>query len=655
MRTTFVLACATALLLGVGTNVPTLTNAASGTISATTMGPKGGIATALTIQNTGTSGGTTSTAGSLQSLNNAGSITANAVSSDTTLANGLAAYAIQDLGGSLNSVVNSGTISATATQLNNNSQSTIAADLSANTTVVTFNNTGIIVGNVLFPNVANNALSIEGPNASLSGQIRATGLGSVNIAVSSGGTGGIVHTTGIVNAGNLIVGPQGTLDIGISTATQVISATGPVSFDAASHITVTPVALLPTNTSIRLVHSDTSLTFGNYAATTSTVQFPFLFTGTLVADNNNLTLNLQRKTEAQLGLTGNAAAIFQTATTAALRDTEVGAAIGLISSSAALQSALNQLLPVSSAADQAMAQELTDPISNSVGARQRTLLLATLPQSGFNPWFQGSYALLSGWGSDGYSSRGGGGTAGIDFSDPATGHFGIALTVQQSNTTEKGPRTASETGSWYFVSPYMGIRSGNVFIEAQINAGAASLQDSRTVSIGSVTRIATSAPTMTIAAGTLTGGYIADLGFVRLMPQASLTGLALFNHNFTEQNGGAGVDLSVASHTQDAVNGFIGLGVAGSYDLLGGRLIPQVLVGWGHSIIRSSTAGSATFATIPFSTFTIAAPSLANSHASGEIGLDFVVGNVAIGASYSAISTSSSLWQSAHLTFSTRF
>ena len=80
------------------------------------------------------------------------------------------------------------------------------------------------------------------------------------------------------------------------------------------------------------------------------MQFPFLFTGTLVADNNNLTLNLQRKTEAQLGLTGNAAAIFQTATTAALRDTELGAAIGLISSSAALQSTLNQLLPVSSAA-----------------------------------------------------------------------------------------------------------------------------------------------------------------------------------------------------------------------------------------------------------------------------------------------------------------
>jgi uncharacterized protein with beta-barrel porin domain len=201
----------------------------------------------------------------------------------------------------------------------------------------------------------------------------------------------------------------------------------------------------------------------------------------------------------------------------------------------------------------------------------------------------------------------------------------------------------------------MGVRSGNLFVEAQINAGAASLQDTRTVTIGNLTRVATSSPTITLASGELTGGYIFDLGFIRLMPQATVTGLALFNHNYTEQGGGAGVDLTVASHTQDAVDGFVGLGAATSYNLFGGRLIPQILVGWGHTITRSATAGTASFAAIPFSTFTLSAPSLSNSHASGEIGVDFAVGNVSIGASYSAISTSSSLAQSARLTFSTRF
>ena len=185
------------MMIGVGATVPALTNTATGTISATTTGPKGGTATALVIEGTGQIQSTVSglTGGSLQSLTNAGSITANAVSTDTTIT-GLAAYGIQDLGGALASVTNSGTISATATLLDNRSQTTIAADLSQNTKAVTFTNTGTVTGDVLFPNAANNVLTIEGANAKLSGQVRSTGLGSVNIGLSTAGTGGILHTSG---------------------------------------------------------------------------------------------------------------------------------------------------------------------------------------------------------------------------------------------------------------------------------------------------------------------------------------------------------------------------------------------------------------------------------------------------------------------------
>src|SRR5206468_10964761 len=111
-------ASATAMMIGVGATVPALTNSATGIISATTTGPKGGTATALVIEGSGQIQGTAAglTGGSLQSLTNAGSITANAVSTDTTIS-GLGAFGIQDLGGTLSSITNSGTISATATLL----------------------------------------------------------------------------------------------------------------------------------------------------------------------------------------------------------------------------------------------------------------------------------------------------------------------------------------------------------------------------------------------------------------------------------------------------------------------------------------------------------------------------------------------------------
>ena len=670
---------ATAMLIGIGATVPSLNNAAGGTISASTSGAKGGTAIALVIEGTSQIQSTTSTSlvgGSLSSLTNAGTISASATSDDVTISS-LNAEAISDLAGDLTSITNSGTISATATQLQNNNQVTIAADLSNNTKAVTFTNSGTVSGNMFFPNVANNALTIEGPNASVSGRIRAAGLGTVNIGISAAGTGGVLHTGQVVNAGSLTVGPQGTLDVQIGNISQVVSASGPVSFAATSHITVTPV-LLPANalSTIRLVHSDASLSFANYAATVSTVEVPFLYNGNLTVDPNNLTLTLKQKTAAQLGLTGNAAILYQPAMTAALRDTEVGAAFGALPDAAAVQTALLQMQPLSNVVDFAAAQSLTDSHLNSVGARQRALLLGTLPDSGFNPWFQGNFNMLNGHGTESYNGSGSGGTLGIDFTDPANGHGGIALTIQRSSVTVKSPGPAGgENGSWYVISPYMGLRDGNVFIDIEANGGAGDLKESRQVTIGSLTRTALGTPSVEFAGGNITGGYIFDLGWARLIPQLTVNGLAVFNHGYVEQNGtseqigkkgqpigtetpvggGPGINLSVASRTEEELSGFAGVTGATTIPLFGGNLVPQITVGWGHGLLDSGSSTIASFAAVASLQFTLAGPSLSRSQAVGSLDLDYIFGNVTAELSYSAISTSNSLTQTAHVTFSVRF
>ena len=404
------------------------------------------------------------------------------------------------------------------------------------------------------------------------------------------------------------------------------------------------------------MHSDTSLTFGNFAATTSTIEVPFLFTGGLTEDSNNLTLTLQRKTAAQLGLAGNAATIYQPAITAALRDTQLAAAFGTLTSTSGVEATLSQLLPVSSAADQAVATQLSDPYTNGVGVRQRSLLLGTLPDSGFNPWLQGSFDMFSGSGENRYSNRGAGGTVGLDFTDATQGHFGIALTIQQTNVTDKAPTAATERGSWYLVSPYMGFRADNVFLNIQLNGGGSSIQQSRTVDVGTLSRVATSTPTMTLASGSITGGYIWNVGGIQLMPQVTLNGLALFHHNYTEQGGGPGVDLSVASSTQENLSAFAGLGAGASYEWLGGRFVPQVIAAYGQELIGGSSSNTtAAFAVIPISTFTVGGTSLMHSEVVGGLSLDFISDGVSIGASYNVARGSSFLSQTARITFSTQF
>jgi hypothetical protein len=299
---------------------------------------------------------------------------------------------------------------------------------------------------------------------------------------------------------------------------------------------------------------------------------------------------------------------------------------------------------------------LSDPYTNGVGVRQRSLLLGTLPDSGFNPWLQGSFDMFSGSGENRYSNRGAGGTVGLDFTDPMQGHFGIALTIQQTHITDKAPTAATERGSWYLVSPYMGFRSDNLFLDIQLNGGGSSIQQSRTVDVGTLSRIATSTPTITLASGAITGGYIWNVGGLQLTPQVTLNGLALFHHNYTEQGGGPGIDLSVASSTQEGLSAFAGLGAGATYEWLGGRFVPQLVAAYGHGFIGGNSSNTtAAFAVIPVSTFTFARTPLTHSEVVGGFSLDFISDGVSIGASYNAASGSSFLSQTARITFSTQF
>lgn len=93
----------------------------SGSISASVSGKGGGTATAIEIAD----------GAYLSSIYNSGTISATATTTKTSIAETLAAYAIQDKSGTLTYIYNSGTISASATSLDSDDQIAIAIDLSS--------------------------------------------------------------------------------------------------------------------------------------------------------------------------------------------------------------------------------------------------------------------------------------------------------------------------------------------------------------------------------------------------------------------------------------------------------------------------------------------------------------------------------------------
>jgi hypothetical protein len=142
-----------------------------GTITASVTGPESGTAIAIDI----------APLASLTSINNSGTISAFAETTNPQFVTQLSAYAIYDQSGTLSSITNSGTISAVTTALKNNGQVAVAADLALNTTGVTFMDTGTVNGAILFGS-GNDNLSVTG-----TAQIPASVTGNVNFGGCNNG------------------------------------------------------------------------------------------------------------------------------------------------------------------------------------------------------------------------------------------------------------------------------------------------------------------------------------------------------------------------------------------------------------------------------------------------------------------------------------
>jgi hypothetical protein len=222
---------ANALYIGNYAFVPNITNSnesSSGSISASVTGPESGTAYGIWIAPLGNCSALG--ACSAMSLDNSGSITATATTTNPNFVSGLSAYAIYDQSGTLSTITNSGTISAIATTLKNNSQVEVAADLNLNTTGVTFTNTGTVNGAILFgtgndtldvygsaqvPALVNGNISFGGCNsgddvltigqfASVTGAITEKLGCHVDVSVAQGGTLNLQNTS--ANLGSNVIG-----------------------------------------------------------------------------------------------------------------------------------------------------------------------------------------------------------------------------------------------------------------------------------------------------------------------------------------------------------------------------------------------------------------------------------------------------------------
>jgi uncharacterized protein YhjY with autotransporter beta-barrel domain len=651
---------ATALIIGNGATINASGTTAQallndGTISSAITGTMPGVSTGLLIQ----SGGT------LTSLSTSNTISATAITTDTTIS-GLTSYGVQDLSGKLTSITNSGHIAAIATILDNNAQQAIAIDLSHGAANETINNSGSIQGDVLFGSagmngaIAGNQFVIEGANASLTGALRAAPGGTIDVRVSRGGTGGVLNTSN-ARITSLAVGESGTVQVALnqsSATAPVISATGPVSFGFGSQVTLVPTSFLPNDGTYTLIHSNTSLTFADFAATTAQ-PIPYIFNGAIAQSGNDLVVTLQRKTAVQLGLTGNAAAIYEPLSQSALSDNAFGSALLTLTNAQDVQTAINSAVPDIGGGVRALAIAITDSATGIVGARQRALVLSPAnQQEEFRFWAQEVYDQVSAGStavSSGYSGAGQGIAVGVEWGALPSGRAGVAFTFFASQESEAHPADNRTDGDWHVLSFYAGWRPGNFFLAPEINIGQANYNSRRGISIeNALTRTATASWSGYLGSAALTTGYVIPMGAIQIVPELSFDGLYLRDGAYNEQ-GATSADLSVKSQDQRSVRGFAGVIAQGTFAWDAGTIQPQLLLGWSYDFLHKPGVFNGTFEGAPNSPFQLTGPDVEANRLIGGLGVSYAVGNWSAAINYDAALSTGSVGQSATFSLSSRF
>ena len=632
-------------------------------------GPENGTVTGVLIQ----------PFASLPSLINTGSIASYAVSSDARVS-GLASYAVRDLSGTLSDVANIGSILATVSSLADEFQKSVALDLSAGTLNQTVFNSGTISGDIYFGTagmngtIAGNQLTIEGAQAAVSGSVRSTGSGTLDIHVSPQGTGGTLLTANS-RARTIDVGSAGQVFFLLSKkslSAPTISTTGSVTYGTGAQSAMRPASFLANGT-YTLIDAGGTLHIEDISAldlssdaNRSTFGVPFLYKASLTTDNastvaNNgksLKLTLTRKTVEEVGLTGNAAILYEPLMAAALADDTVGISLLSLSSQSDVQTALNSTVPDIAGGVRALAVALTDEATGFIAARQRQLL--TAPQgsrSEFRFWAQEFYNNIQEdrtASTPGFGGAGQGVALGAEWGSLNTVRYGVGLSFFSSQETELHPRDTKTNGDWGMASAYAAWRVNNFFIAPQINAASGAMQSRRTLLIGNNVNSSFAKWHSYIGSGGLTSGVIFDLGQFQIIPTIAFDALYLHETAYGE-NGAGGFSLTLKPQNQKSARAFAGIIGQGTFNYDEGVFLPQVIAGWSHEFINDPITIDGAFESAPGSPFHLVGPTLEPNRIVGGMSFGYVLRNWSAGVNYDASRNSGALAQSATVSLSSRF
>ncbi|RAK56976.1 autotransporter outer membrane beta-barrel domain-containing protein [Phenylobacterium deserti] len=527
------------------------------------------------------------------------------------------AAAVVDASGSLTLVENTGVIRAASAAKAGTTAvgDMVALDLSANTTGVTVRQTastvtgaaapaisgrvalgrgadrlevlgGALVGDMTFGDGAD-VLIVDGA-AAVAGRISdSDGQLSVDVRNGSLAVGGV----SAVQMSSLSLGSKGVLAVSVDpsqNASTQLNVSGAASLASGSKVAVNLTSLLKETRSFEIIRAGTLQS----AADVSLAGAPYLYAGTLKAQNNSLTLDLRPKTAAELGLNRSGAqaysAVFQALDdNAALED-----AILAQTTQAGFQGVYDQLLPDHSGGALASANAISSAISQAVAQP-----IARSTEFGGAVWAQEILFRIE---QDrdqaqGFESQGFGLAVGAE----AVGQFnaiGLTGSLVTTDYNDVGAAPGERvTMNFAEGGVYWRATWGGLTANARAGLGYVKLKSERKVSSDLANASANADWTGWLADLHAGLAYEASLGRVYARPELSVNYLRLDEDAYQETGGGAGYDLAVDERKGDLLTGeaLLALGARFGNEFTWG---PELKLGWRAKLSGDPGATTARFA-----------------------------------------------------------
>jgi hypothetical protein len=468
----------------------------------------------------------------LPSIINSGLIQASATSNDTTITD-LEATAIKDNSGTLTYIQNNGSIQALATTLDDDSQSAIAIDLSADKGLsgveilnqataqqsasiigdikfgsgdheilkvlgASTDNQAIVIGNITFGGGSTPGTDelVIGNFATVTGKVTANEDMGVNVDIQSFGTLVLKNDDTALNTSTFHVAAGGELDLTVleEFKSGIIVSTGDVTFEQGAKLNITYGSFVPSDSTFVLATAPTgAIQVGDIQLYREQLaqDLPFLFQSAdleiqpLNSATDELALIVSPKTADQLGLTGYAVQMLPLANQALANDDPLGAAMvaGIVDQKSA-QQAYDQFAPDVTGGARAIAMSLTDQATGPVSARQRMLRMYGKASGEVTLWGQEFAEFIkdpgnTSTGQTGFKDHGFGFVLGMDGGNPKIGWYGGAFTFYSGDIVEALPRSSHTNTLWYMLSGYTDWRGRGLFLDTKFDVGYVNLKSKR--------------------------------------------------------------------------------------------------------------------------------------------------------------------------------